>query len=266
MSSQNSLHGEIKEQQQKTKDMSAKGRLSYFWYYYKVHTFVVIAVVAFIAMFIRQFRENKDYAFYAALINADISHIADNQWGDEFAEYAGIDTDKYRAYIDTSVVLSEAGSTQYSISSAEKLLVMMQTGIVDVIVADTETFENYAQNDFFVTMENALPKEVLEKYADCLYYTDAATFNKGDDDTFYTLDELDDPATFLIDHRNPATMEQPIPVGICLSKGNKIMDTGCYDYLSAVTYQGYPTEIVLGIPVTSVQLDTILKFLTFLEQ
>ena len=31
------VHDEIKQQHMKTKDMSAKGRFEYFWYYYKVH-------------------------------------------------------------------------------------------------------------------------------------------------------------------------------------------------------------------------------------
>lgn len=265
MSTQNSIHGEIKEQHQKTKNMSTKGKLEYFWYYYKIHTFAAIAVIALVVSFVKQYRENKDYAFYAALINTDIMHIEDNQWGDEFAEYAEIDTDKYRAYIDTSIVFSDNNSTQYSLTSTEKLLVMVQAGIVDVIVADTDTFENYAQNDFFADLENALPAATLEKYRDCLYYTDAATFDTGDDDMFQTMDDLEDPATLVIDHRDPSAMEQPVPVGICLSKGNKIIETGCYDYLSNVTYQGYPSEVILGIPLTSKNLDTILKFLTFLE-
>ena len=45
MSSHNSLYGEIKEQRQKTKDMSLKGKLGYFWDYYKIHTAVVLVVL-----------------------------------------------------------------------------------------------------------------------------------------------------------------------------------------------------------------------------
>lgn len=268
MSSQNSISGEIREQHQKTKDMSLKGKLSYFWYYYKIHTLVVIAVAAFVIMFIHQYVTNKDYAFYAALINADIAYSEDNKWGDDFAQYAGIDTQEYECYIDTSFMLAQNDTSQYSVSSTEKLLVMVQSGIIDVIVADTATFEGYAGNELFADLSTILPDNLLEKYKDCLYYTDAAAFDNGDDDTFYSLDELPDPDTFVINHRDPSSMEQPVPVGICLPQESKIMASGCYDYLSEgnVTYQGYPSEAVLGIPLSSTRIDTILQFLAFLDE
>lgn len=261
---------EIREQQKKAlQGMTRKEKLSYFWDYYKVHTLVAVVVVFLAVLFIYQYVTNKDYGFYAAVINADLTDLPQtNPWGSEFEDYAGIDTEKYQAYIDTSFALSDTDSTQYSLSSTEKLLAMLQTGMVDVIVADTETFETYAQNQYFMNLAEALPEDVYARYEDCLYYTDTATFDMGDDDTFYTQDELTDPDTYVINHRDPATMENPVAVGICLTAGNKLIDAGCYDYLSELgaTYQGYPSEAVLGIPVTSEKLETVLAFLEFMEE
>ncbi len=50
---------EIRQQQMKTKEMSAKGKLEYFWDYYKVHTIVAILVIFFAAMFIRDIVDRK---------------------------------------------------------------------------------------------------------------------------------------------------------------------------------------------------------------
>ena len=61
---------EIRQQQMKTKEMSAKGKLEYFWDYYKVHTIVAILVIFFAAMFIRDIVTAKDYNFYSILFNA----------------------------------------------------------------------------------------------------------------------------------------------------------------------------------------------------
>ncbi|MCM1156150.1 MAG: hypothetical protein NC314_11955 [Roseburia sp.] len=268
MSSQNSMYGEIREQHQKTKDMSLKGKLSYFWYYYKIHTLVVITITAFIIMFVYQYVTNKDYAFYAAIVNADVSYAEGDRWDDEFAQYAGIDLDEYECYIDTSFMLAKNDTSQYSVSSTEKLLVMIQSGVIDVIVADTAVFEGYARNEMFADLSTLLPADLLEKYKDCLYYTDAAAFDSSDDDTFYSMDELPDPDTFIIDHHDPASMEQPVVVGICLPQDSKIMNSGCYDYLSAsdTTYQGYPSEAVLGIPLSATRFETIFQFLTFLSE
>ena len=89
MSSQMSVHDEIREQHKKTKDMTLQGKLSYFWYYYKIHAIVAILVIIFIISFVRQLMTHKEYGFYAAFINAvsyepnDETHAA---WAEEFLE------------------------------------------------------------------------------------------------------------------------------------------------------------------------------------
>ncbi len=266
MSSHNSLYGEIREQHQKTKDMSLKGKLEYFWDYYKIHTAVVLAVLALTVMFIQQYRSNKDYAFYAVLLNVDSTRIQDNQWNDEFSEYAGIDTEEYATVIDTSFIISRDNYSEYSITSMEKLVVMISSGIIDIVVADTGTFESQAQNEYYVNLGAVLPKELLDKYSDYLYYTDAATF-EATENALYSDEEQPSADTFIINHHDPSSMEQPIPVGICLPEGNKLIETGCYDYLaeSGTTYQGYPSEAVLGITANTTHIDTVIKFLEFLE-
>ena len=266
MSSHNSLYGEIKEQRQKTKDMSLKGKLEYFWDYYRIHTAVVLAVLALAVMFIQQYRANKDYAFYAVLVNVDTTRIQDNQWSDEFSEYAGIDTEEYATAIDTSFIISRNNFSEYSITSMEKLVVMISSSIIDIVVADTGTFESQAQNEYYANLETVLPKELLDKYSDYLYYTDAATF-EATENALYSDTEQPSADTFIINHHDPSSMKQPIPVGICLPEGNKLIETGCYDYLaeSGTTYQGYPSEAVLGITANTTHIDTIIKFLEFLE-
>ena len=41
------VHDEIKQQHMKAKDMTFKGRMEYFWYYYKVHTLVAVLLLIF---------------------------------------------------------------------------------------------------------------------------------------------------------------------------------------------------------------------------
>ena len=268
MSSQSSLYGEIKEQHRKMKDMSTKGKLEYFWYYYKIHTIAVIAVLILAGSFIYQVATSKDSAFYCVLISPD-TFIAEQQtWDADFAEYAGIDTDKYSVTFDTSFIFSSNGFTDYSMSSMEKLAAMASAGMIDVIVADTATFEKLARSEFYLDLETILPPETLEKFKDCLYYTDAAAFDMEEGDALLSLDEMPNPDEYTIDHHDPSSMEKPLLVGISLPEGSKIMDAGCYAYLAAnnTTYQGYPSEAVLGLPATTGHLDTIIQFLNFLTE
>lgn len=266
-----SIAEEIREEQRKAfSTMSFKEKLAYFWYYYKVHVLVSVAVIAMASTFIYQYVTNKDYGFYATLVNAmitDQNHELAAEWMSRFQEYAGIDPEEYQVYIDTSVVLSQDMSSQYSISNEEKMFAMMQVGTINSIVAETESFEKYAQFEYFYNLESLLSAEEIEKYRPYFYYTDAATFDTGDDDTYYEESERKDPGALTIDHRNPSDMEQPIAVGIILTSDNKLAEAGYYAYLTSdeYDYQGYPAEAVLGIPVSCKQPELAIRFLEFLE-
>lgn len=266
-----SVAEEIREQQKKSLSTMTTGeKLAYFWDYYKVHVLVAAVVLALTAIFIYQYATNKDYAFYASLVNAELTdanyELAD-VWIGEFQEYAQIDPDEYQTAIDTSVSLSDDNTSQYSISNQEKMLAMMQVGAVSTIVAETETFEKYAQFGYFYDLESLLSEEELAKYRPYFYYTDAATFDEGDDDTYYDSAERKDPAALTIDHRDPAAMEQPIAAGIILTEDNRLAEAGYYAYLESREhdYQGYPSDVVLGIPVTNKEPELVLRFLEYLK-
>lgn len=266
-----SVAKEIREEQKKAlSTMSLKEKLAYFWDYYKIHTLVTVVVLVFVITFIYQYATNKDYGFYAALVNARSNSLDDESTtilAEEFQEYAQIDPDEYLVYIDTSISLAEGFDLQYAVTNQEKLLAMMQIGSVSAFVAETETFERYAQNEYFYDLESLLSAEELEKYGPYLYYTDAATFPDPNDDTFYSEDEVENPANLIINHRDPSAMEQPIAVGILLTEDNMIADAGYYDYLSysEYDYQGYPSEAVLGIPVTNKEPELAIRFLEFIK-
>lgn len=266
-----SVAKEIREEQKKAlSTMSLKEKLAYFWDYYKIHTLVTAVVLAMAATFIYQYVTNKDYGFYAALVNASLNYSNSElaaTWAEEFQEYAQIDPDEYLVYIDTSVTLAEGFDPQYALTNEEKMLVMMQTGAVSSIVADTETFEKYARNEYFYDLKTTLSAEELEKYTPYLYYTDAAAFIDANDDTFYTEDEIVNPGDLIIDHRDPSAMEQPVAVGIILTEDNMIADAGYYDYLSGAeyNYQGYPSDAVLGIPVTNKEPELVVRFLEYIQ-
>lgn len=259
---------EIRDQQKKAfKSMNFREKAGYIWYYYKVHILLAIVVLLFVGTFIQQITTSIPYGFYATLVNADTPFASSaDELGSGFAEYAGIDTDEYQVFVDTSVQMSENQDAQYSITSREKLLLQLQTGEVHTLVADTEIFESYAQNEFFYDLSQLLTEDELAAYADAFYYTDAATFDIG------TEDPLDEEAARLdlseekIDHHDPASMENPIPVGIFVTDFSKIRSSGFYDYLSDnhVTFQKNPSEAVLGIPVTIEDTTLATAFIHFL--
>lgn len=273
MSSQSSVAEEIREQQKKAfATMNFRQKLAYFWDYYKIHTIVTVCVIVFLISFIHSYRSNKPYAFYAVLLNAaDTEENRDTPalWADEFLAYAGIDPESYQVSIDTSTDITADGGDQYEIANRQKMAAMMQIGDIHAIVADTETFESYARLENFYVLTDTFSEAELAPYADYLYYTDAADFDKETGDT---LEELEAAQAEIyqrtIDHRDPSTMEKPIAVGICIPKtGNKIAEAGYYTYLDErnYTFQGYPSEVVIGIPLSVENPKLTLQFLEYLD-
>jgi len=273
MAAGNSVHDEIREQQKKVfATMSPKEKFLYFWDYYKIHTLVVICVIILGISFVRQIQANKPYAFYAILINAftDADHTdTSDLWENEFLESAGIDPEAYQVCIDTSLSLSDSGGSQYEMANRQKIVAMMQAGDIHAIIADTETFEGYAHVETFYDLSTVFTEEELAPYRDLLYYTDAAAFDEEEGSTLTEI-EAAQRAFYakVVDHSDPSAMQKPIPVGIRIPfSGNKLADAGYYRYLQAGEYsfQGYPSETVIGIPLSAEDPGLALQFLSFLE-
>ena len=262
-----SVGDEIREERRKAMSrMNTKEKFAYFWGYYKVHALVAVVILIAASSLIYHYVTYKDYGFYALLLNAastDASAGLPDLWASEFQAYAGIDPDEYEVYIDTSMEISSTDISQYTMASQQKLVAMLQTGSISTIIADTRTFEQYAQTELFANLEDVLSEEEIEKYKSCFYYTDTASFA---DDT-YDPAQAQDPSELTIDHRDPSTMEKPAAVGIIVTKDNMIEDARFYAYLedSSYDYQGHPSEVVLGIPLTNSQPELVVRFLEYLK-
>ena len=266
-----SVAKEIREEQKKAlSTMSTKEKFAYFWEYYKIHTLAAIIIIAVVVSLIKQYVTSKDMGFYAVLIDAittDSNYGLNEIWNEEFLEYAQIDPDEYEVYIDTSISISEGIDAQYVIANQQKLFAMLIGGDVNAFVADTETFEQYAQLAFFYDIESLLSEEELEKYSTYLYYTDASTFDNTNDVPLDNESTQEDPGTLTINHRDTSDMAQPVAVGVILTEDNKIADAGYYAYLreAGYEYQGYPSDTVLGIPLTCKEPDLVIRFLEYLQ-
>lgn len=272
MSSQNSVIEEIREQQKKAfATMTPKEKLAYFWDYYKIHTIVAIAVMVFVIAFINSYRSNKPIAFYAVMLNADSygdNAAVANTWSEGFMEYAGIDPAAYQVNIDTSVTISADGGDQYEVANRQKMMAMMHAGDIHAIVADTETFEGYARLEYFYDLKSTFSEEELAPYADLLYYMDGAAFDAETGDTLEEMEAAQEAIyNMTIDHSDPSSMEKPVAVGIRIPQtGNRLGDSGYYDYIfeSDYTFQGYPSEVVIGIPLSVEDPKLTLQFLDYL--
>lgn len=250
---------EIREQQRKMRDMTGKGKLEYFWDYYRVHTIVGILVVIMGATLIHDIVTAKDYLFNCIMMNS--FQLAAEPMENAFAEYAGIDQNKYECFIDTSASLSLTTYDQYNMATVQKLMAQMQTGDLDVLVFNAELFNNYALNEMFKDLRTVMSPEQLAEYEDRLYYIDyAEMLKKAQED----MEPLDDVAELPVDvdvaaqtelHRHPENMEDPVPIGVFLTDSPFVEKSGSY---------AREAEPIFGITSTCQRDDMALQYLHFL--
>lgn len=253
------ISDEIRQEKQKTKDMSLKGKLSYFWDYYKVHTIVAIVAVFFLTAIIRDISNAKDYAFYGIYFNALQTFSADGQM-ENFSEYLGIDTENYQALLDSSMYYSLTDLSETTLASSQKFAAMIQAGDVDTVVADEDVFANYAVNEIFFDLREVLPADLLEKYKDDIFYIDGAQIAAYNTDEYWKYEDdqeyyADLEKTFT-DHHDASVLKDPIPVGIYVGDTPVIAEAGCYTELVPV----------FGIVKNTSRLEAAVGYLRFLGE
>ena len=87
------VNDEIRREHQKTKDMTLKGKLSYFWDYYKVHTAAAIVILIIAVSLIYDVVTQKDFIFYNVMLNN--TYLSGDLLETSFGEYAGLDMENY---------------------------------------------------------------------------------------------------------------------------------------------------------------------------
>lgn len=258
------VRDEIRQQHMKAKDMTFKERLAYFWYYYKVHTLVLICAVFAIVALIHDVAASKDYIFNGLMLNS--YQLPSDELSAAFAEYADLDLETYDCFIDTSTSLSLRSMGQYDAVAVQKILATIQTGDLDAVVYDSEVFNNYSNHEMFLDLRTVFTQQELSQYDGYLYYIDYAQVLKmQEEEADYELETLSDnrPSEAELDkaladeterHRHPENMENPIPVGVILKDSPFAVKTG-----------SYPQKVpVFGIIATSHRTDVGKKYLEFL--
>ena len=102
-----------------------KKKLEYFWMYYKIPFFVVLAVSVVFVYFLYAKLTEKEYGFNAILFDIH-TDTAQQVIEKEYASYAGINVDKYEVLISTSLLLAD-GTSNYAMTSRSKFYSLIGT-------------------------------------------------------------------------------------------------------------------------------------------
>lgn len=242
---------EFREERQAMKHGTLKQKLMYFWDYYKWHLIIGLLAVAIVVSVVHQALTRRDIALYALLLNGSpYDFLADDStYTAPFAEYAGIDESKYQIMYDATVQIGTGAGDDYT--SAQKLMVYIAAGELDVMVSDPDSLLQYAYQGDFQDLRDFLTQEQLEKYADAFYYIDQAVSeehaaaNKANDYDYVPV--YGDP-------HHPEKMRDPVPAGVFLPQDCPLLS----DYY----FRG--SELAAGVLINTARPELASKYLDYL--
>lgn len=251
------LMDEFKAEREDMKKAPFKKKAEYFWEYYKWWVIgIVIAVVA-IFLTVRSIVTHKADAIYVALINSVEIEGANPQdsIATPFLEEHDISTKKNRIHFNTDLRMNISSSshvgantlpdtyTDYvsitnSATARQNLSVFIAAGTVDLMICSENWFDEYGYGSFFLSLDEVLTAEELEKYSDNLYYLDGAVverYAEAGNKMNYDYDEKF-PDPYDLD-----AMEKPVAMGLIVDESNLI----AYNFAFATEAKG--DKIVIGV-------------------
>ena len=173
MATGNSVHDEVKEQQQKLKGKPFKEKWAYFWEYYKIQTIVVIAVLAFAGNLIYTFATRKDTVMEAAFVNCYMNTEVDSDTMiADFEQYADIDTSSDCAAINRDMNVDYENTDQYSYANMQKIIAMISGKTLDALITDDTYMDHNLEAGLFCDLHQYFTDEELAQYGDQVIYKD----------------------------------------------------------------------------------------------
>lgn len=150
------------------KNMTTKQKVSYIWYYYKIHIFVAVFVLIIGVVTINQFVTRKDYVFNFSLMGDNFNK--DNK--DKFQNAAdkliiGGTNKKKGVLVDYYPLIQSAdGKVTMEQQYNQKMAALISVGEIDVIEIDKRMFKDFADRGVFLRLDDIkelkLPKSGLE--------------------------------------------------------------------------------------------------------
>ena len=167
----NSIRDEIKEQQKKVlQEQGIQGRLSYFFYYYKLQLLIAVLAIIAVLFTIYFYLNKKDIVLRVVYING-FPNVETEVIADDFASsLPDFNADKQEVLIDDSFYISQENRTQFDDTNEQKLILMITGGEIDGCVTDKSYLDIFMNNAYLLDLRTVLTDEQMKKYEDLFIY------------------------------------------------------------------------------------------------
>ncbi|PNV62542.1 hypothetical protein C0033_08245 [Clostridium sp. chh4-2] len=173
MSLKEAFKNEAREEREKLRNMTLKDKIWYIWEYYKFFIIgVVCAVGIIISVGTTMYNNRFDTALYCVVINNRTSEAGNqNQVLEELKDYLNL-SDVREIVYDSSMFISYGDNTnELGYATMAKISALVASRELDIMIADTDSIDNYAKLGGMTNLEEILPADLYEKVKDRIYYT-----------------------------------------------------------------------------------------------
>ncbi len=261
------LYDEIRRQREEVQKKGRKAFSAWLFEYYAIPSLAVILIAGFVIWLLTSILFRKADACGIMFVNTDADVDIEESVVSGFAEYAGIDLRRNNVIFDYQIRIPKNGAaeSQEEISAMTAVVVKTTGGELDGFAADAAVFGRYAEQDMFRDLREVFPEEELAGMGERIFYVDremvdellAMSAEEADERASLTEEEIaawDDPETFPLP--DPASMGEPVPVGIVITGLPKITEYGLYP----------DTAAVFGIPAAGPRPNAAAQFLRYLGE
>ena len=225
LDSEASIYQPNREQSEKAKwnNMSKSERITHFKEYYLTPIFIGLIIIAISSyLIIDAFKSQRDVVFMAAIVNDIMDENSLDQFSTDFLNSLNLDNKKADVNLDDHYLLT-GGTSSDALSAAESIMTYVYAKQLDVMIADSDSFDHYASLGCFYDYSYILSNDDFEKYKDYLYYP--------------TIEETEKSAAPSSDTSNKPT--ETYPCGISLAQSSKYK-----------SLQGAQDNPIIGVVVT----------------
>ena len=165
------------EQYKKLPDRNS--RIAFIWDYYKVPILAAVSVLGIVLAVALSNLGRKDASMYVVLLNNESSLVeCDDTVFDRVLENGKVDLRNKTVDVNDKLSVGRENNEAADIETLQVLTALFTISDLDLYVADRYYFDYFIEDGGYVDLGRLIDKEVLDRYADDLYYVEDGNGNR----------------------------------------------------------------------------------------
>lgn len=163
---------EPKSEKQKWKELKGKEKLQYYLEYYGWQTAGIVFGIAVVLFLVIHFATKQDVVLGILAVNTDGEAIeaTGTDYFQSFLEENGVDISKNTMSVNYTMYIDSSSPDTTDTSTLDSIQTLFMAQSIDLFFADPNFFDTMAGDDYMTDLQDYLPQELLDQYADDIVY------------------------------------------------------------------------------------------------